>query len=152
MQHIEWEIGVLLNPDRDWVSFAIGGLVALAGGYGTLWLYQQHAWWSWLGLLTGYVAVGGLVGVLQGVRRGGIVGRPEYYPAELAPRSGPPVTPSAQVLLTVSETAAAMRVSKATIYRLVYSGQLPVIRVRRWFRIPGQAVNDYQAAAEAGNA
>ncbi|MEV4013780.1 helix-turn-helix domain-containing protein [Nonomuraea angiospora] len=61
------------------------------------------------------------------------------------------MTPSAQVLLTVSETAAVMRVSKVAVYRLVYSGQLPIIRVRRWFRIPGQAVNDYRASTEAGN-
>lgn len=39
-------------------------------------------------------------------------------------------------LLTVAEVAAAARVSKMTIYRMVHSGQLPTVRIGRSFRIP----------------
>jgi excisionase family DNA binding protein len=45
--------------------------------------------------------------------------------------------------LTVAEVAAAMRVSKMTVYRLVHSGELPAIRVGRSFRVPESAVNEY---------
>lgn len=38
-------------------------------------------------------------------------------------------------LLTVSEVAAMLRVSKMTIYRMVNSGELPAFRVSRSFRI-----------------
>ena len=44
---------------------------------------------------------------------------------------------------TVAEVAAAMRVSKMTVYRLVHSGELPAVRVGRSFRVPEQAVHDY---------
>jgi excisionase family DNA binding protein len=45
--------------------------------------------------------------------------------------------------LTVAEVAAAMRVSKMTVYRLVHAGELPAARVGRSFRVPEDAVNDY---------
>jgi excisionase family DNA binding protein len=45
--------------------------------------------------------------------------------------------------LTVAEVAAAMRVSKMTVYRLVHSGELPAVRVGRSFRVPEDAVHDY---------
>lgn len=45
--------------------------------------------------------------------------------------------------LTVAEVAAAMRVSKMTVYRLVHNGELPAVRVGRSFRVPEQAVHDY---------
>jgi excisionase family DNA binding protein len=45
--------------------------------------------------------------------------------------------------MTVAEVAAAMRVSKMTVYRLVHGGELPAIRVGRSFRVPADAVNDY---------
>ncbi len=45
--------------------------------------------------------------------------------------------------LTVAEVAAAMRVSKMTVYRLVHGGELPAIRVGRSFRVPADAVNEY---------
>ena len=45
--------------------------------------------------------------------------------------------------LTVAEVAAAMRVSKMTVYRLVHSGELPAIRVGRSFRVPADAVQVY---------
>ncbi|MGN6245940.1 MAG: helix-turn-helix domain-containing protein [Motilibacteraceae bacterium] len=49
--------------------------------------------------------------------------------------------------LTVAEVAAAMRVSKMTVYRLVHGGELPAVRVGRSYRVPEQAVQDYLAAA-----
>ncbi|HYO32177.1 MAG TPA: helix-turn-helix domain-containing protein [Nocardioidaceae bacterium] len=45
--------------------------------------------------------------------------------------------------LTVAEVAAALRVSKMTVYRLVHAGDLPAVRVGRSFRVPEDAVNDY---------
>jgi excisionase family DNA binding protein len=45
--------------------------------------------------------------------------------------------------LTVAEVAAAMRVSKMTVYRLVHAGELPAARVGRSFRVPEEAVNEY---------
>lgn len=46
-------------------------------------------------------------------------------------------------LLTVAEVAAAMRVSKMTVYRLVHSGELPALRVGKSFRVRQDAVNEY---------
>jgi excisionase family DNA binding protein len=53
---------------------------------------------------------------------------------------------------TVAEVAAAMRVSKMTVYRMVHSGELPAVRVGRSFRVPEKAVQDYLKGAffEAG--
>lgn len=45
--------------------------------------------------------------------------------------------------LTVPEVATIMRVSKMTVYRMVHSGVLPAIRVRRAYRVPERAVHDY---------
>jgi excisionase family DNA binding protein len=54
--------------------------------------------------------------------------------------------------LTVAEVAAAMRVSKMTVYRLVHSGEMPAVRVGRSFRVPEQAVHSYlqESFVEAG--
>jgi excisionase family DNA binding protein len=54
--------------------------------------------------------------------------------------------------LTVAEVAAAMRVSKMTVYRLVHNGELPAVRVGRSFRVPEQAVHTYlrDSFVEAG--
>jgi excisionase family DNA binding protein len=54
--------------------------------------------------------------------------------------------------LTVAEVAAAMRVSKMTVYRLVHSGTMPAVRVGRSFRVPEAAVSDYlsESFVEAG--
>jgi excisionase family DNA binding protein len=54
--------------------------------------------------------------------------------------------------LTVAEVAAAMRVSKMTVYRLVHSGELPAVRVGRSFRVPEAAVAEFLRAGltEAG--
>lgn len=46
-------------------------------------------------------------------------------------------------LLTVTEVAAMMRVSKMTVYRLVHSGELSALRVGRSFRISARAARDY---------
>jgi excisionase family DNA binding protein len=43
-------------------------------------------------------------------------------------------------LLTVREVAAKLRVSRATVYRLVQSGALPVLRVSNSIRIPAGAL------------
>ena len=50
---------------------------------------------------------------------------------------------SAVTFLTVAEVAAAMRVSKMTVYRLVHAGDLPAARVGRSFRVPEEAVDEY---------
>jgi excisionase family DNA binding protein len=42
-------------------------------------------------------------------------------------------------LLTVTEVAAMLRVSKMTIYRMVHAGQLPSLRVGQSYRIPAEA-------------
>jgi excisionase family DNA binding protein len=46
----------------------------------------------------------------------------------------------APTLLTVSEVAEKLRVSKMIVYRMVHAGDLPSIRVGRSFRIPDKAV------------
>jgi len=51
-----------------------------------------------------------------------------------------------RLLLTVTEVAVIMRVSKMTVYRLVRSGELEAVRKGRSFMIPGQAVNSYLQA------
>jgi excisionase family DNA binding protein len=43
-------------------------------------------------------------------------------------------------LLTVREAAARLRVSRATVYRLVQAGALPVLRVSNSIRIPARAM------------
>lgn len=50
-------------------------------------------------------------------------------------------------LLTISEVAEAMRVSKMTVYRLVHAGDLPAIRVGRSYRIPAKALETYLDSA-----
>lgn len=49
--------------------------------------------------------------------------------------------------LTVAEVAAALRVSRMTVYRLVHSGELAAVQVGRSYRVPESAVNDYLRAA-----
>ena len=67
--------------------------------------------------------------------------------------SSPTGRPLGEVrFLTVAEVAAAMRVSKMTVYRLVHSGEMPAVRVGRSFRVPEQAVHSYlqESFVEAG--
>ena len=49
------------------------------------------------------------------------------------------------LLLTVREVAATMRVSTMTVYRLIKSGQLPAIRVGKNYRIRESDVVSYLA-------
>ncbi|MHA7172400.1 helix-turn-helix domain-containing protein [Arthrobacter monumenti] len=46
-------------------------------------------------------------------------------------------------LMTVAEVAAALRVSKMTVYRKVHSGELNSIQFGRSFRIPANAIEAY---------
>jgi excisionase family DNA binding protein len=46
-------------------------------------------------------------------------------------------------LLTVSEVAAAMRVSNMTVYRLIKTGELPAVRVGKNYRIRETDVERY---------
>lgn len=39
-------------------------------------------------------------------------------------------------LLTVAETAAALHLGRTTVYELIRTGQLPVLRVGRAIRVP----------------
>ncbi|WP_166756352.1 helix-turn-helix domain-containing protein [Modestobacter marinus] len=55
--------------------------------------------------------------------------------------------PRPVLFLTVAEVAAAMRVSKMTVYRLVHGGELAAVRVGRSFRVPESAVREYLAGA-----
>jgi excisionase family DNA binding protein len=50
--------------------------------------------------------------------------------------------------LTVAEVAAAMRVSKMTVYRLVHTGELPAVRFGRSYRVPEQSVQEYLTAGQ----
>lgn len=50
--------------------------------------------------------------------------------------------------LTVAEVAAAMRVSRMTVYRLVHAGELPAVRFGRSYRVPERAVEEYLIAEE----
>jgi excisionase family DNA binding protein len=49
--------------------------------------------------------------------------------------------------LTVAEVAWAMRVSTATVYRLVKVREIPAVRFGRSYRISQRAVDDYIARA-----
>jgi excisionase family DNA binding protein len=44
-------------------------------------------------------------------------------------------------LLTVSEVAGRLRVSRATVYRLVQAGALPVLRISNSIRVPEDALD-----------
>lgn len=52
--------------------------------------------------------------------------------------------------LTVAEVAAMLRVSRATVYRLVHAGHLPGTRVGRSIRIARDAVEQYRRDAAMG--
>ncbi len=45
--------------------------------------------------------------------------------------------------LKVAEVAAALRVSRMSVYRLIHSGDLEAVRFGRNFRVPEHAVNAY---------
>lgn len=50
--------------------------------------------------------------------------------------------------LTVQETAAIMRVSKMTVYRLIKSGTLGSKRIGRSFRVKSESLKQYLADAD----
>ncbi|HOC12569.1 MAG TPA: helix-turn-helix domain-containing protein [Propionicimonas sp.] len=55
-----------------------------------------------------------------------------------------PVLPLGTVkFLKVAEVAAALRVSRMSVYRLIHSGDLEAIRFGRNFRVPEHAVDAY---------
>ena len=56
---------------------------------------------------------------------------------------------SAPRLMTVTEVADIMRVSKMTVYRLIHSGEMPAIRVGKSFRVPEAAVTQMIQAGMA---
>lgn len=58
-----------------------------------------------------------------------------------------------ETLLTISEVANVLRVSKMTIYRLVHDGQLPSMRIGKSLRVPVSALDAYlsQAADPRGS-
>ncbi|MDQ2709442.1 MAG: helix-turn-helix domain-containing protein [Actinomycetota bacterium] len=53
-------------------------------------------------------------------------------------------------LLTVAQAAAAMRVSKMTVYRMLHAGELPAIRVGHSFRIHRNGLDGYLRRAQYG--
>lgn len=53
--------------------------------------------------------------------------------------------------MTVVEVAAALRVSRATVYRLVHAGSLPGKRLGRSVRVPRQALEDFLHDAGMGD-
>ena len=55
----------------------------------------------------------------------------------------------AHLLMTVREVAAALRVSRATVYRLVNSGILPNSRVGKSVRVARRVVEDFLRTAGA---
>jgi excisionase family DNA binding protein len=52
--------------------------------------------------------------------------------------------------LTVAEVAAAMRLSTATVYRLMQAQEIPALRFGRSYRVPEAAVAEYIARAGSG--
>ena len=50
-------------------------------------------------------------------------------------------------LVTVSQAALTLRVSKSTVYRLIRAGELPAVRVGRAFRIQRQVLGKYVSGA-----
>jgi excisionase family DNA binding protein len=53
--------------------------------------------------------------------------------------------------LTVPETAERLRVSPKTVYRLVWSGQLPALRIGSQIRIDEQALEEWLDDASGRN-
>lgn len=48
-------------------------------------------------------------------------------------------------LMTVAEVALVMRLSKATVYRLMQAGEIPAVRFGRSYRVSEAAVSEYVA-------
>ncbi|WP_026534492.1 helix-turn-helix domain-containing protein [Arthrobacter sp. H14] len=54
-------------------------------------------------------------------------------------------------LLTVAEVAAALRVSKMTVYRKMHAGELTSVQFGRSFRVPASAIEAYMPAASGSH-
>jgi len=50
---------------RDWSGFGIGLVIALASGYGAIWLYRVDGWWRWGTIALAPLAVICLVGMID---------------------------------------------------------------------------------------
>jgi excisionase family DNA binding protein len=59
-------------------------------------------------------------------------------------------TEQRRLLLTSDEVAKRLRVSKKTVYRLVKSGEMPVVRVRRIWRFAEEDVNAFLVSLREG--
>lgn len=76
MQHIERQISTLHSREvtgaqggrRDWTGTVIGIVLALVGGYGTIWFFSQHVWWMWIGLVSLALGTVGLTMIAEGLR------------------------------------------------------------------------------------
>ncbi len=55
-------------------------------------------------------------------------------------------------LLTVTEVAHTLRVSKMTVYRLVHDVTLPAMRIDNSYRVPAAALRDYLNPSKAATA
>lgn len=54
---------------------------------------------------------------------------------------------SPRLFLTVTETASALRVDPATIYRAIRAGTFPAVRVRGRYVVPARAVDELASRA-----
>lgn len=79
--------------------------------------------------------------------------RPRPFPAtHHVPRPLPPAPARPAVtFLTAAEIAAALRVSKMTVYRLIHEGALASIRVGRSFRVPQRSFDEYMRDVEGAD-
>jgi excisionase family DNA binding protein len=50
------------------------------------------------------------------------------------------------LLMTISEVAQALRVSKVSVYRMVHSGALSSVRINHAIRVPAEVVASYLTA------
>lgn len=57
-----------------------------------------------------------------------------------------------RLLLRIPEAADRLGLGRSTVYELIQSGALPVIRVGRAIRIPARALNDWVVQQSAGDA
>ncbi len=55
-----------------------------------------------------------------------------------------------QLLLTVSETAKLLRISRNLAYELVARGELPAVRLGRVIRVPRDALDNWVKASAIG--
>lgn len=58
--------------------------------------------------------------------------------------------PGPHQLMTVHEVAAALRVSRATVYRMVHTGALPGTRIGKSVRVTRRVVEDLLRSADTG--